>query len=371
MTRVLRSPTPVKRIGGIVAFNTLSAGLYALLIGLESGRIAVFYTFFLTAFVYANVIGTAAQLVMPWVCEQLAVRTPTVYWLAVGSTLAGLAVVGALVAGGVAAAIGLFGGGPAWPAIRTGVGVSVVLALSVGFVITLYERTRARLDDARERLRQRELEMERAQRLATDARLASLESRLHPHFLFNAIAAIAGQVREEPEHAERLLVEFADLLRASLDSTRRHTVPLGDELHIVRAYLEIEHARLGERLRAKLSVPEEFWTWPVPPFALHTLVQNSVKHVAARRPEGAEVRVEARRVGERLAVSVWDDGPGFDPGVAPPGHGLDTLRAQLAVLFGPDATLDAVREEGGASVVLRLPAHAAIPEQEMTVPASR
>jgi two-component system, LytTR family, sensor histidine kinase AlgZ len=370
MTRVLRSPTPVKRAGRIVAFNTLSAGLYALLIGLHSGWITLFYTF-LTAFIYASVIGTAAHFVLPGVCQRLDGYSPVVFWLTVGGTLAGLAVTGSLVAGGLAAALGLYGRGPVWTAIRMGVGVSIVLALSVGLVNTLYSRTRTRLDDARERLRARELEMERAQRLATDARLASLESRLHPHFLFNAIAAIAGQVREEPEHAERLLIEFADLLRASLDSTRRHTVPLGDELHIVRAYLEIEHARLGERLRAKLAVPEEFWTWPVPPFALHTLVQNSVKHVAASRPQGAEVRVEARRVGERLAVSVWDDGPGFDPKVAPPGHGLDTLRAQLAVLFGPDATLDAVREEGGASVVMRLPAHAAIPEQEMTAPASR
>src|SRR5437879_4000998 len=125
--------------------------------------------------------------------------------------------------------------------------------MTVGMGIAIYERTRARLDETRERLRARELEVERAQRLATDARLASLESRLHPHFLFNALAAIAGQVSEAPERAERLLVELADLLRASLDATKRHTVPLGDELTVVQSYLEIEHARLGERLRAKLE----------------------------------------------------------------------------------------------------------------------
>src|SRR4029079_381088 len=160
-----------------------------------------------------------------------------------------------------------------------------------------------------------------------------LASRPHPRFLFKALAAIAAQVKESPERAERLLVEFADLLRASLEATKGHTVPLGDEVTVVQSYLEIEQVRLGERLRAKLDVPEDLKAWPVPPLALHTLVQNSVKHVAAARPEGAEIRVEARRAGARLALSVWDDGPGFEIGEAPAGHGIETLRARLGVLF--------------------------------------
>ena len=224
--------------------------------------------------------------------------------------------------------------------------------MTVGMGIAIYERTRARLDETRERLRARELEVERAQRLATDARLASLESRLHPHFLFNALAAIAGQVSEAPERAERLLVELADLLRA--------TIPLGEEVSVVESYLEIERARLGDRLRAKVDVPEELRAWPVPPLALHTLAQNSVKHVAAARARGAEIRIEARRAGDRLAVSVWDDGPGFDLAAAPAGHGLETLRARLGVLFGPAAALDAGWADGGARVTMSLPARVAL-----------
>jgi LytS/YehU family sensor histidine kinase len=66
----------------------------------------------------------------------------------------------------------------------------------------------------------------------------------------------------------------------------------------------------------KLDVPEELLYWPVPPFALHTLVQNSVKYVAAARTGGAEVRVEARRQGERMALSVWWPWPGSGPGLS-------------------------------------------------------
>ena len=356
----------------ILVTNTLSAGLVALLTSAHGGGRSLL-TGFLISLIYANVIGTAAQLLLPPVACRVDGSPPILYWLALGGTLVGVAMVGSLVAGAIAAGLGLFGPGSAWTALRTAFGITLVVALSVGLALALYQRTRARLDRARETLRARELEIERARRLAADARLASLESRLHPHFLFNAIAAIAGQVREAPERAERLLVEFADLLRASLDSTGRHTVPLDEEVAIVRAYLEIEQARLGERLRVKLDVPEELGAWPVPPFALHTLVQNSVKHVAESRAEGAEVRVEARQVGERLALSVSDDGPGFDLDLAtaPGGHGLETLGARLAALFGGAAALEVAREAGGGRVTFRLPPRTAIagpPDREEASP---
>jgi len=102
-------------------------------------------------------------------------------------------------------------------------------------------------------------------------------------------------------------------------------------------------------------VPDELDAWPVPPFALHTLVQNSVKHVAAARPAGAEIRIAARREGERVELSVWDDGPGIDLAAVPPGHGLDSLRARLAALFGSRATLVAGQREGGGQVTMTLP----------------
>ena len=336
--------------------------MYGLLLGSMVGWSSA-PTYFLISLIYANVIGTAAHLVMPLVGARLRDQGPAIHWLGLAATLLGLAVVGSLAAGTIVAALGLFGSTSVWAAQRAGLGISVVLAMTVGMGIAVYESMRARLDEAREGLRARELEIERAQRLASDARLASLESRLHPHFLFNALAAIAGQVREAPERAERLLVEFADLLRASLDATKRHTVPLGDEVAVVQSYLEIEHARLGERLRTKIDVPDELKAWPVPPLALHTLVQNSIKHVASSRPGGAEIRVEARRVDDRLIVRVWDDGPGFDLSEAPTGHGLETLRSRLAVLFGPGATLDAACVAEGARVTMSLPAHVAIAER--------
>ena len=350
------------RIVRILATSTFAAAIYALLLGSVVGWPSML-TCFAISFIYASVICTAANFVMPIVAARLSGGASTVYWLGLAGTLLGLTLIGSVIAGALTASLGLFGSGSTWAAQRTGMRIALILSMTVGMGIAVYESMRGRLDATRERLRARELEIERAQRLAADARLASLESRLHPHFLFNALAAIAGQVREAPDRAERLLVEFADLLRASLDATKRHTVPLGDEVMVVQSYLEIEHARLGERLRWKVDVPDDLTAWPVPPLALHTLAQNSVKHVAAARPEGAEIRVDARRIGDRLAVSVWDDGPGFDLDEAPDGHGLETLRARLAVLFGPSATLHATRTEEGVTVTMSLPAQPAIAER--------
>ena len=347
---MLRSARPVGRTLRILATNTFAAAVYALLLGSLVGWRSML-TYFLISFLYASVIGTAANLIMPLVGARLSGGAPVSYWLGLAGTLLGLTLVGSIVAGLLAAALGLFGPGSTWAAQRAGIGIALVLAMTVGMGVAVYESMRHRLDAARESLRARELEIERAHRLASDARLASLESRLHPHFLFNALAAIAGQVRESPERAERLLIEFADLLRASLDATKRHTVPLGDEITVVQSYLEIEHARLGERLRAKLDVPEDLKAWPVPPLGRFTPSYRTASstwppRAGGRRDprRGAPRRRSsgAQRVGRRLRSS--------RSARRRPGTGSRRSVRVSACLFGPAASLEAARADGGARV---------------------
>src|SRR5262249_52474063 len=145
---------------------------------------------------------------------------------------------------------------------------------------------------------------------------------------------------EDPERAEKLVEQFAALLRFSLDAGARHTVPLATELEIVRAYLGIEEARLGDRLRCAIEVPADLSSCLVPALALHTLVQNSVKHVAAARREATEIRVQATTRDDRLRLGVWDAGSPFALEATPVGHGLDGLQARLAVLYGAEGGLD-------------------------------
>jgi len=133
------------------------------------------------------------------------------------------------------------------------------------------------------------------------------------------------------------------------------TVPLAAEVAVVGAYLGIEQARLGDRLRYSIEVPDELESSEVPPLALHTLVQNSVKHVAAARAGATEIKVCGERRNGWLRLGVWDTGPPFSVDAAPRGHGLDSLRARLDVLYGDGGRLDVESVDGGKVVSISLP----------------
>ena len=180
-------------------------------------------------------------------------------------------------------------------------------------------------------------------------------SRLHPHFLFNTLNAISALIPEDPERAEQLVEQLAVLLRFSLDAGARHTVTLGAELAVVRAYLGIEQARFGERLRCAIDLADGLESCEIPPLALHTLVQNSVKHVAAARSGPTNIRIQGDADNGRLRLGVWDAGPWFPLDAVPPGHGLDTLRARLDVLYRGEGRLDVERVDGGKMVSIALP----------------
>jgi LytS/YehU family sensor histidine kinase len=227
--------------------------------------------------------------------------------------------------------------------------------VTIGVGMILFEVQRARVDTLSLALRVKELEHERDRKMALEARLASLESRLQPHFLFNTLNAISALIQEDPDRAERTVERLAALLRFSLDAAEAGLVPLAHELKIVGDYLEIEKTRLGERLAYDVHVEPGVEGSEVPPLAVQTLVENSVKHAIAHRPEGGRIRVDAGAKGERIVLGVWDDGPGFDDAVTPPGHGLDNLRGRLAGRFGERASVTVARLDGGTLVTVSLP----------------
>jgi LytS/YehU family sensor histidine kinase len=178
---------------------------------------------------------------------------------------------------------------------------------------------------------------------------------VHPHFLFNTLNSISALIREDPRTAERTVERLAALLRESLDIDRNRLVPLSRELRMVENYLEIEQTRYAARLRYAIDVPAGLADVEVPPFCLQTLVENSVKHVAGARREGAEIRVSARQDGARAILEVTDDGPGFDAASVIPGHGIDNLRDRLTALFEGAGRLQCDRRDGHAVVSLTIP----------------
>jgi sensor histidine kinase YesM len=233
-----------------------------------------------------------------------------------------------------------------FPITQSSLRICIPVSLAIGFIVALLENMRAKLRTTELELRTRELERERAEKLAAEARLSSLESRIHPHFLFNALNSISCLIREDPERAERLLGRMSSLLRFSLDSNQLGLVPLSKELIVVTDYLEIESARFGARLRYQVDAAPEMLATEVPPLSVQTLVENSIKYAVSPSRTGGEVHVCARGG----VIEVRDSGPGFSLADVPRGHGLDLLQSRLAAVYGGHAKL----EVEGNTVRLRL-----------------
>jgi LytS/YehU family sensor histidine kinase len=247
-----------------------------------------------------------------------------------------IAVTGSFVAEAVFASFGFFPWSRYWLRFWGDLQYAIVITIIIGVVMSLYESMRYRL------------QYELAQ-----ARLSSLESRLHPHFLFNTLNSILALIPENPVAAEHMTERLAALLRFSLDSTDRRTVSLEQELKIATDYLEIEKTRFSSRLNYSLDVPQHLMRSEVPPFSVQTLVENSVKH------GGGEIRISALSDNGRLILKVWDSGRGFQKQESfPAGHGLSNLRSRLAVLWGSRATLEFQREDSGTTVRISLPVRA-------------
>jgi hypothetical protein len=191
---------------------------------------------------------------------------------------------------------------------------------------------------------------------AREAELRALRAQLNPHFLFNSLNSINALVGADPEGARRMCERLGDFLRRTLVLGAREAVPLGEELALVDRYLDIEQVRFGDRLRVERAVDPALLSYHVPPLLLQPLIENAIKHGVQDALEGGEVRLEARREGSRLVLTVEnpvDAGARTQRGE---GVGLENVRRRLAALGTRDARLSAGRLGGRFRVTLELPA---------------
>jgi sensor histidine kinase YesM len=305
-------------------------------------------------FLITLIISGLSWSVIPTLGEWTEHKPPLLRWTILVSALFGTGTLGTA----IAASIGYYGFGVARGAspqhlFGETLPVALPITVVVGVITTLIVSNKERLEASRAALQEQRLQRERAEKLAAEAQLASLSSRVQPHFLFNTLNSISALTRESPEQAEQTIERLAALLRSSLDQTE--TVPLEQELKLVRDYLEIQKTRLGERLHFEVAV-EPGIRAAVPLFSVQTLVENAVKHVAGRRQQGVDLQIQARRFDRNVVVFVTDNGPGFAEDVLKAGHGLDNLQGRLRAIYGDRAGLEFLRERGSMIVRLRVPA---------------
>jgi two-component system LytT family sensor kinase len=180
---------------------------------------------------------------------------------------------------------------------------------------------------------------EQEERLAR-AELRALRAQISPHFIYNALAAIAGEIHARPEAARELLIDFADFTRY-LFRDGRHYVTLREEIEHVARYLRLEQARFRDGLDVAISVPEECGDAVVPAMSVQPLVENAVRHGVEQRAGVGHVQITARTRGRNVELRVKDDGAGIEPERVPVvlagaggGIGVANVDARLRSTFG-------------------------------------
>jgi sensor histidine kinase YesM len=335
----------VNTLGGLAAFGLLG-GFVA------DGPWSARWLGLVTSFVYANCVGTLAALGMPRIMQRVAGLGPVARWLTRLVAVSTLIVVGCAIASLVLAAIGVIRPGDYRAYVFSSLRISFIVGSVLIVGVTFYESLRGQLDATTVALRTKERDEAEARRLAAEAQLASLESRVNPHFLFNTLNAIAALTHENPAGAERMTNQLASLMRSSLDAVSAALLPLGQEISVVQDYLEIERVRFGDRLRFTLDVPDDARARLVPRLSLQTLVENSVKFAVSPRREGGSIAVRAAVTDTGLRLEVEDDGPGFEPASLPDGHGLALLKGRLAMMFGGRGRLDVDSRPGRTLIAI-------------------
>ncbi|MEV6635209.1 histidine kinase [Actinoplanes sp. NPDC051470] len=208
----------------------------------------------------------------------------------------------------------------------------------------------AELDSSRERLAR--------------AEVRALRAQISPHFIYNALTAIASFVRTDPERARELILEFAEFTRYSFRAHGDFTT-LAEELRSIDRYLTIERARFGDRLQVRLQIAPEVLPVSLPFLCLQPLVENAVRHGLSRKPGVGMVSIEARDAGAECHITVEDDGVGMDPEVFAPGRpetddgqhvGLTNVDERLRSVFGDHFGLVVETAPGeGTKVSMRVP----------------
>jgi two-component system LytT family sensor kinase len=201
-------------------------------------------------------------------------------------------------------------------------------------------------------------------RAGASAEIRALQTRMNPHFLFNALNALAALARVAPREVPRATGRLRQFLQASFAQPERALVPLEEELAVVSAYLDIELLRFGDRLKVEQTIGPGLLKVLVPPFSFQPLVENAVQHGLHSSPGAGRLRLVVRATGPWLEMSVTDDGQGVASAEVeklffaerPRVHALVLLRRRLQGLFGSSFRLEVRSHMGeGTTVTICIP----------------
>ncbi|EOR92567.1 two-component sensor histidine kinase [Arcticibacter svalbardensis MN12-7] len=194
----------------------------------------------------------------------------------------------------------------------------------------LYNAQKERLNA---RIQEKSLDVLKLKQLKTQAELATLQSKINPHFLYNSLNSIASLIHEDPDKAESMTLKLSKLFRYSINNSQEATVQVQEEIEILRTYLDIEKVRFGDRIQFVIEVDESLLKVQIPRFLIQPLVENALKHGLKDMADHALLRISIVKK-DGLVISVSDNGIPF-PENLEIGYGLQSTYDKLGLLY-PD-----------------------------------
>ena len=173
----------------------------------------------------------------------------------------------------------------------------------------------------------------------SEARLAALNARIRPHFLFNSLNAVLSLIRARPQQAEAALESLSDLFRAAMRDPGE-LVSLADEIALSKQYLELEHLRLGDRLAVDWQIGPVFMGLPIPPLMLQPLLENAVYHGIEPAAEGGTVSIGIAQRGDELSIAIANPTAAEVQHAAGNQMAVANIRERLALYYDLEARLE-------------------------------
>ena len=346
--RVMAAMSPARF--GIVVAITLVASAQILAQPMEADFWSVFDIAYAWILYTLEVLFIASCIAVAYtLADEALPPTGVLRWLVLIAAL----MVASLAATYIAFAFMSFGGPPALDEVAR----QSLRWSSIGAMVAAVDAIRRRALRARAEIRSAQQASEELAREEAAQQLQLLQAQIEPHFLFNTLANVRSLYRTEPESGVQMMESLLRYLRAALPRVRAASSTLGDELELIRAYLELFAVRMGSRLTFEFNVDRTLERMPFPPMLLLTLVENAVKHGIGPAAEGGRIQINARRARGAVQIDIADNGVGLlSVSAGGTGVGLANIQRQLSAHYGKKATFNLVEQTtGGVRATITVP----------------
>lgn len=194
-------------------------------------------------------------------------------------------------------------------------------------------------DKSARKIKEKELQLAKMEKLKSKAELLAIQSRINPHFLYNSLNSIASLAISNPKKTREMAFALSEFCRFSLNKDNNDKVLLKDEIKMISSYLKIEQIRFEDKLNFSLDVNENIQNLFVPKFIIQPLIENAIKHVVSKTTDSCNIQLLIKEENNGLSINVIDDGPEFSETLIY-GYGLQSIYDKLEILYSGEAKMD-------------------------------